>query len=300
MAETEHDDRGQPGLIRNTGMRGSGESGCLSFHNMLASVDRGQNASKQIIQKENIMEQNVLAIVAGREITEADLNAFLESAPKEHQAYVSNPQFRRQYLEQLISLHSFAKMGEELKLEETEEFQKILESAKRDILAQLAIRETLKDVEVTEEEAVSYYESNQKQFEKGEAVRAKHILTAGEEGCLAALDAITRGEKTFEELAKEISTCPSGAKGGDLGEFGKGQMVKEFEEAAFAAEPGHVVGPVKTQFGYHLIKVEEKKEAEATPFSEVKDMIIRNLTQQKQNHAYAAKAKELREKYVQE
>ncbi len=73
------------------------------------------------------------------------------------------------------------------------------------------------------------------------------------------------GEKVFEDAAKEFSTCPSGQRGGDLGEFGKGQMVKEFEDAAFAAEIGHVVGPVKTQFGYHLIKVEEKKKMRQNP-----------------------------------
>lgn len=71
----------------------------------------------------------------------------------------------------------------------------------------------------------------------------------------------------------------SGANGGDLGEFGRGQMVKEFEDAAFAAEVGHVVGPVKTQFGYHLIKVEDKKEAGESSLEEVKDQIRVELSQ---------------------
>ena len=82
---------------------------------------------------------------------------------------------------------------------------------------------------------------------------------------------ITSGEKEFEEAAKEFSTCPSGAQGGDLGEFGRGNMVKEFEEAAFAAEVGHVVGPVQTQFGYHLIKVEQKNDAKEADFEESKN-----------------------------
>ena len=67
-------------------------------------------------------------------------------------------------------------------------------------------------------------------------------------------------KKHLKMLRKEFSTCPSKERGGDLGEFGKGQMVKEFEDAAFAAEIGQVVGPVQTQFGYHLIKVEKKNE----------------------------------------
>lgn len=137
------------------------------------------------------------------------------------------------------------------------------------------------------------------QFVKGATVSAKHILTDSEEKCAAILETIVNGEKTFEEAARESSTCPSGAQGGDLGEFGKGQMVKEFEDAAFNAEPGHVVGPVKTQFGYHLIKVEKKNEAKEAGFDEVKDPIRTELLKRKQDQAYLAKVKELKEKYVQ-
>ena len=103
---------------------------------------------------------------------------------------------------------------------------------------------------------------------------------------------------TFEAAASESSTCPSGAQGGDLGEFGRGQMVPEFEQAAFAAEIGQVVGPVKTQFGYHLIKVEQKNEAAVVAYEEVAERIKSSLLQKKQNEAYTAKAMELREKYM--
>ena len=151
---------------------------------------------------------------------------------------------------------------------------------------------------MTEEDVKNYYEEHKQQFTKGETVRAKHILTDSKEKCDAILAAIQSGETSFEDAAKEKSTCPSGAKGGDLGEFGKGQMVKEFEDAAFAAEIGHVVGPVKTQFGYHLIKVEKKNEATVSPLEEVKETIRRTLLQQKQNEAYNAKVEEMKKKYV--
>ena len=118
-----------------------------------------------------------------------------------------------------------------------------------------------------------------------------------EADCLAVLEAIRNG-KAFEDAAKESSTCPSGAQGGDLGEFGRGQMVKEFEEAAFAAEIGEVVGPVKTQFGYHLIKVEKKNEPSVVPYEEVEAKIKQTVLQQKQNQAYSEKLSELMSKYV--
>ena len=243
--------------------------------------------------------QEILAVVAGKEITKADLDAFLQNIPKEQRAYAAHPQFRAQYLEQLVVLHAYAELAKEMKLDESEEYIRMLEGAKRDILAQLAMAETMKGIEVTEEEAKAFYEANPQHFEKGATVSAKHILVKEEEECTAILESIINGEKEFEEAAKEFSTCPSGAKGGDLGEFGKGQMVKEFEDAAFAAEIGHVVGPVKTQFGYHLIKVEEKRDAAVAPFAEVETKIRSSLLQQKQNRAYTEKVKELKEKYVQ-
>lgn len=239
-----------------------------------------------------------LAVVAGEKITEKELNAFLQTVPEQQRAYISNPQFREQALEQLIALHLFAKDGEMMKLDETEEFQSVIANARKDILAQMAMREAMKDVTVSEEELKAYYDANGDHFKKGETVNAKHILVDNEEKCNTILKSIQSGEIAFEVAAQQNSTCPSGQKGGDLGAFGKGQMVKEFEEAAFAAEIGAVVGPVKTQFGYHLIKVEAKNEAGITPFEEVKDSIRRTLLSQKQNAAYTEKVNELKEKYL--
>ena len=240
----------------------------------------------------------ILATVAGEQITEADVNAFIKNMPQEQQMYAANPQFRHQVVEQLINNALFAKYAEEQKMDETEEFQQIMKNARKDILAGIAIGETVKAVEVTEEELTGFYEVNKARFQKGETVSAKHILVKEEEKCQEILAAINSGEKSFEEAAAEDSTCPSGQRGGDLGEFGKGQMVKEFEDAAFSAEIGVVVGPVATQFGYHLIKVEAKNEATTVPFEEVKGQIRSNLLQQKQNQAYGAKVAELKAKYM--
>lgn len=244
------------------------------------------------------MSQEILAVIAGEAITQADFDTYLQGIPREQQAYVSNPAFREQLLEQLISLYLFAKKGEEDKLEETEEFKKVMANARREILAQFAMRNTLKDVVVSDEEVQVFYDANQNQFKKGETVSAKHILVDSEEKCNEILETITNGEKTFEDAAKECSTCPSGQKGGDLGEFGRGQMVPEFEKAAFEAEIGQVIGPVKTQFGCHLIKVEAKKEATVASFDEVKEPIRRNLLQQKQNQVYTNAINSLKEKYI--
>ena len=244
------------------------------------------------------MSENVLAVVAGKKLTEAQFEAYLKSVPREQQMYAQNPQYREQYKEQFIDLYLFAQLGKDEKMDETDEFKEIMEGARRDILAQLSMRDMLKDITVTEEEQKAFYEENKAQFGKGATVSAKHILTDSEEKCQTILKNIEAGEKTFEDAAREFSTCPSGAKGGDLGEFGKGQMVKEFENAAFDAEIGKVVGPVKTQFGYHLIKVEKKNEPKTAEFEEVKGQIYQQLLGKKQNDTYEAKVKELKDKYL--
>jgi len=221
-------------------------------------------------------EQNILATIDGVNITDADLDAYIANLPKEQQAYAAYPQFREHALKQLLAFHLYAKMAEEEKMDETDEFKAMMERARKDILAQLAINSVLKDITVTDEEMQAFYKE-----------KAQDIMNK-----------ITAGDIYFEDAAKEFSSCPSNAQGGDLGEFGKGQMVPEFDQAVFAAEVGKVVGPVKTQFGYHLIKVEDKKDASVTPFDEVKEQIRANLLQQKQNQAYTEKYKELHDKYM--
>lgn len=244
------------------------------------------------------MKDGVIAIVAGKEITNAEFAAFVQKLPQEQKAYMQYPGFREQLLEQYLSLHTFAQEALEKGLDKTEEFQTALENTKRDILARLAMRDAVKDVTVSEEEAREYYEANPRKFQTEEKVSAKHILVESEEKCARIKEEIEKGEKTFEEAARESSTCPSGQQGGDLGEFGHGQMVKEFDEAAFAATVGAIVGPVKTQFGYHLIKVEKKINAAVQTYDEVKESLLRSMYQKKQNDAYEAKLKELKEKYV--
>ena len=99
---------------------------------------------------------------------------------------------------------------------------------------------------------------------------------------------------SFEDAAKQSSTCPSGQEGGCLGDFGRGQMVPEFDQACFSMEVGELRGPIQTQFGYHLIRLNAKNEAKQIPFETMKDDIIRKLTQDKQQAAYQSKINQLK------
>ena len=140
----------------------------------------------------------------------------------------------------------------------------------------------------------AFYKENPQHFEKGETVHAKHILVDSEEKAQDIMNKITAGDIYFEDAAKEFSSCPSNAQGGDLGEFGKGQMVPEFDQAVFAAEVGKVVGPVKTQFGYHLIRLDAKNAARPVSFAEAHDAIEQHLLAEKQRQTYQSRINQLK------
>ncbi len=161
--------------------------------------------------------------------------------------------------------------------------------------------------DATEAEAKEFYDSNPDKFTKPETVSASHILIKFEDGDTDEIKAekkaklekiradIISGTNTFEEAAAQFSDCPSKVQGGSLGTFGKGQMVPEFEVAAFSQEKGEVGDIIETQFGYHIIKVSDHQEAGVVDFDEAKDQIISYLTGQKKQEAIAAYIKSLRD-----
>jgi len=161
----------------------------------------------------------------------------------------------------------------------------------------LAIRELIDEevarkIVVTDAETKAYYDAHPQMFQQPSRIKASHILIkvapdADDAQKTAAREKIAEIQKKlkagddFAALAKQYSEGPSGARGGDLGFFVHGQMVKPFEDAAFALEPGQVSDMVTTRFGYHLIKVTDKKPAQTLTYAEVKDQIAQRLKQQK-------------------
>ncbi|MEJ2024305.1 MAG: peptidylprolyl isomerase [Deltaproteobacteria bacterium] len=165
----------------------------------------------------------------------------------------------------------------------------------------------VKNVSVTEKEAKDYYDANPKMFQRPEEVRASHILIkidkdADEKTKLKArkelegIEARLLKGEDFAKLAKEFSQGPSSAKGGDLGFFRRGQMVPPFEKAAFALKPGEVSDIVVTRFGYHLIKVTDRKPGKTFSYPEVKEKLIKFLKEQKVSKAIDAHIGELKKK----
>lgn len=242
------------------------------------------------------MENNILAIVNGLQIKESDVEDVINRLPQDRRAYVDNPTGREQLLQQIISFELMYLHGKEQEIENSEAYKNQVERLKKEILTQVTIDNVLSKVAVEDQEAKKFYDENQDKFMDMEQVRAKHILVDSEEKAKEVANLIQDG-LTFEEAAEKYSSCPSNAQGGDLGFFTRGKMVPEFEDAAFSLKVGEISDPVKTQFGYHLVKVEEKKEARNRDYEEVEHMIKNNLLQQKQAEAYGNLTEELKKKY---
>ena len=187
----------------------------------------------------------------------------------------------------------FTKAIKDLEMEEKD----LREYTRRDLLISRFVETTfVPNALVSESEIRDFYDKSQDKFKRAETVKASHILI-GVDNSASADDRKKAREKAeklrkelsggadFAVLAKGNSTCPSSQQGGDLGFFGKGQMVPEFEKTAFALKPGEISDVVETQFGYHIIKLTEKKPASTTGYNEIKAKIEEFLKGQKVNDA---------------
>jgi peptidyl-prolyl cis-trans isomerase C len=242
------------------------------------------------------MENKVLATVEGREITQRDLDNAIARFPKERQSYFMNEEGKKQLLDQVISFELVYSYAKDNGVENDPVYIAQLEAAKKEILTQAAINKVLADVKVTDEEVKSYYEANAQYFKSEESVTAKHILVDSLEQAEEIKNKIDAG-MNFEMAAVQFSSCPSKEQGGNLGNFTRGRMVPEFEASAFELAVGEVSEPVQTQFGYHLIKVEEKNEGSVKPLEEVYPMIQREILNERESFRYMQLTEELKGKY---
>ncbi len=240
------------------------------------------------------MAEKILAKVGGFPITEDDVNEFLAGLGQRGAAY-NNPEGRKAILNQLIGNKLLLLDARRNLLEGEAGFREQLAKLKDQLLVNYAAEKAISGVSTTEDEAKSYYEENKAQFLGEETVSASHILVDSEELAKELIEKIKSGEVSFENAATENSSCPSKERGGNLGEFGRGQMVPEFDTAVFSMQVGEISSePVKTQFGYHIIRLDAKRDSETVPYENVKNEIKAHLTAEKQKKAYDSKINQLK------
>lgn len=224
-------------------------------------------------------QDKIVAKVNGKAITEADMQ--LAEAEIGNELGSIPPEARRRViLEYVIENQLFADAAEAAKLGSGAAFEERMNYWRRRALREYYFEAELKN-SVSDADAKKFYDQQVGSAKAQEEVRARHILVESEELAKELHGRLGKGED-FVALAKEHSKDP-GSKddGGDLGYFGKGQMVPVFEETAFALKPGQVSAPVKSQFGWHIVKVEDRRQRGAPPFDSIKDRIIASMIHRK-------------------
>ncbi len=231
-------------------------------------------ALSQSAPEEGESAAGVVAVVDGVAITEDELNFAAEDLAQDLSAIP--PAERRAFVVSvLIDMKLMANAARELDLDQTDVFERRLRYLEERALRR-AYFATEINASVTQEAVQAAYDAFVAGLSQEEELRARHILVATLEDARNVRAEIDAG-RPFEDVAREKSTGPSGPSGGDLGFFGRGRMVKEFEDAVFALEVGEVSDPVQTQFGWHVIKLEERRQSEPPAFEQVAGQLRQQL-----------------------
>jgi peptidyl-prolyl cis-trans isomerase C len=212
----------------------------------------------------------VIARVNGVDITQGELALAEEDVGSEMQA-VSPEAKREQLISYLADIIMVTQAADKKNLADNPDFKRRLAFLRNKLLMGYELQQEAKTA-VTDEALHQTYDEAVKSMAGQEEVRARHILVESEDEAKALLEQLKNGAD-FATLAKEKSKDPGAAEGGDLGYFTKDQMVPEFADVAFKMYPGQLSNPVKTQFGWHVIKVEDRRTKQPPEFDKVKDQI---------------------------
>ena len=244
------------------------------------------------------MEDNkdkILAVVNGEEIKQSEVDNFIQALGYRG-AQFNNEEGRKRLTDELINRKLLFFDAKKSGLDKDEIYVKEVKKQSEELLKDFAMANIINSVRVSDEDLKEYYESHKDSFKVQPTFTASHILVESEDLANEIKEKIDN-DGDFTELAKEYSTCPSKEQGGDLGTFQQGQMVKEFENALLENEIGDIVGPVKTQFGYHIINIKDKTEGKVKSFEEVKNEVKQTLLQLKQQQAYIDATDKLQKEY---
>lgn len=244
------------------------------------------------------MEDNkdkILAVVNGEEIKQSEVDNFIQALGYRG-AQFNNEEGRKRLTDELINRKLLFFDAKKSGLDKDEIYVKEVKKQSEELLKDFAMANIINSVRVSDEDLKEYYKSHKDSFKVQPTFTASHILVESEDLANEIKEKIDN-DGDFTELAKEYSTCPSKEQGGDLGTFQQGQMVKEFENALLENEIGDIVGPVKTQFGYHIINIKDKTEGKVKSFEEAKNEVKQTLLQLKQQQAYIDATDKLQKEY---
>jgi peptidyl-prolyl cis-trans isomerase C len=231
----------------------------------------------------------VIATYKGHTMTSDRLTQEFERLPGPSRSYLTSPERKRQFIDNLVMNDLLFDEGRTAGYDKEPEIERQVEDLRKRLVVQRVMRQYQTPPTITDEQVRAYYDQNPTLYSTTQ-IHAAHILVKDEATARAVLAEVKAKPEKFADIAREKSTdTVSAKKGGDLGTFGPGRMVPEFERAAFALKPGEISDVVKTQYGYHIIQVIDRKDGDQKPFDQVKEQIratLRNkaLQDQVQGH----------------
>jgi peptidyl-prolyl cis-trans isomerase C len=258
-------------------------------------VEYALEGSERCFQK-NFKEY--AAVVGGRPITVLELEAAIEDLPPVYRTRYSTPEGKKEFLaklvkDRIVELHSLASGF----LDDPQVVQSLEEARLRILNEQFFIREVRDRVQVSEKEMQDFYEAHSEEYKKPEEVKVRHILLESEEEAKRILEELRAG-KVFEDLAADYSIdMRTNDKGGDLGFIAKGRTVKEVEDVAFSLEPGQISDVVKSRYGYHIVKVEERRPESIRSLEDMKQLVLGEVRRIKEEERSRELMSELEKKY---
>jgi len=266
--------------VRAFAVRALAPAVVLIFTTLGSGLGQAQDQPQQSSPAPAVAPETVLATVNGKPVTEADLELALGDLDQQF-SRLPPEQRRAAALAAMIDIETLAGRALSAGLDKTPQFQRRIEFLRDRTLYAMLI-ETEVAGKITEQEIRARYDQEVAAAPPSNEVKARHILVKTKEEALDIIKQLTGGAD-FEKLANDKTDDPSGkTSGGDLGWFGPGQMVPEFDKAAFDLKPGEFTKePVQTQFGWHVIKVEDKRVKQPPAFDQVKDQLRSALMREK-------------------
>ncbi len=256
--------------------------------------------SLELVKKETLTDEEknkVLFSFAGKEIKVSELFAELQQIPPFLRPQILSEKGLQDILNNFSSRYLATENAEKNFEALSKEFPAVIEDSKRRVAIRKLLDDKIGSLVIADKDIEDFYNKNMAQFSQPAQISAHHILVKEEADARKILEDLKADPTKFEAIAKEKSTCPSGKQGGDLGKFGEGQMVPEFDAACKEAEIGKIVGPVKTQFGHHIIRVDERTAAGTKKLEEVKDEIRAQLLPEKQKEVFGALVEEVKKEF---
>ncbi|MSR88328.1 MAG: hypothetical protein EXS67_01575 [Candidatus Margulisbacteria bacterium] len=240
--------------------------------------------------------KNIIATVGKTKITIEELNSRISGFPPQYSEALKQKENKAKLLDQMIDEQLLVNAAKKSGEDKSASYKKQIQDAQKQILLDALIKDKIdKNITVTDEDAQAFYTSKPEQFQATEQRNASHILVKTEAEASEIKKAVDKGAD-FEALAKEKSQDPSAASNsGSLGWFARGQMVPEFEQAVFVLTKGQISGPIKTQFGYHIIKLNDTQSRQKTEFTpQLAQQIKEGLQTEKKRSLLAQYLEELR------